>query len=108
MSDDPSSETTGGRLVARLLGRSNEGADYALELSADGHVWSGRASVADADGRVELRSEPSTLPAPAWLERLVLTTLRGAWQRHRAGSGWPRRVARWRPSSEPEGAKGAP
>jgi len=102
MSDD-SPPGTGGRLVARLVASDVERATYALELRAGGEMWEGRAVVTAADGRLEMDRAPSSMPAPVWLEKLVTTTLRGAWQRHRTGSDWPRRLARWRPGSDGDG-----
>jgi hypothetical protein len=93
----------GGRLEAKLVSHTSEQAAYELGLSVASDSWQGRASVADAGGAVSFEPWRSEKAPPDWLTDAARALLRSAWQRRRAGSAWPRRLARWRPGPDAGG-----
>jgi hypothetical protein len=90
----------GGRLQAKLVATNDGGAVYQLALADTLASFSGGARVLESDGAVTFDAWP--LEPPAWLVEGARVLLRAAWQRHRSGQGWPRRLARWRPGPESE------
>jgi hypothetical protein len=90
-----------GRLVLRLVSSDENGVEYAGELSAPEGTWAVNARVGAAgDVRVERPAD-----APDWLVATARATLRTAWRSRKAGTPWPRRLSRWRSTSDDEGAE---
>jgi hypothetical protein len=71
---------------------------YDGELTSASGKYRVLAVVSLSDGAV--RFETRGVPAPPFLLEVARTTLRVAWNAHRAGVAWPRRLSRWR--GEPE------
>ena len=85
----------GGKLSLRLV-TAGESVEYAAELLAGEESFQARVTVAP-DGAVTVDGASG---APDWLIVLTRAVLRTAWRSHATGTPWPRRLTRWRPSSE--------
>ena len=86
-------------MTLRLVS-SGDVVEYAGELSAGGKVFEIRARVATSDGHVDMPVVEGA--PPEWLVSFVRATLRSVWRSSAAGVAWPRRLSRWRPSSDEE------
>ncbi len=87
----------GGKLTLRLVSSEGDAVEYVGELSAGESA--GVTVRVSAAGQVDVLASGA---APDWLVALTRSTLRAAWRSHQAGTPWPRRLSRWRPSQEPE------
>jgi hypothetical protein len=87
----------GGKVTLRLIS-AGDGARYGGELSAG--TEAGQVEIAvSAAGNVTVTQVAGISP-PEWLVAFARATLRTAWRATQAGTPWPRRLSRWRPSSE--------
>jgi hypothetical protein len=90
-------EAHGGKLSLRLVSSSAEHVEYAGALSAEGGEAVDVTVRVNADGQVDVSQAGA---APEWLVALTRATLRTAWRSNKTGTPWPRRLTRWRPSSQ--------
>jgi hypothetical protein len=90
----------GGKVTLRLVSKGDV-VEYDGELSASGQVSKIVARVTVSDGGIDV-SALGEVPPPEWLVAFVRATLRSAWRSSAAGVPWPRRVSRWRKSTDGE------
>ena len=89
-----------GKLTLRLVSSDGESVEYAGELSDADQSWAVTARVG-VQGEVDVERAPG---APDWLVTTTRATLRTAWRASKAGTPWPRRLRRWRATTEDGGA----
>jgi hypothetical protein len=94
----------GGRVELVLEACDEQRAAYQMTLLTASGEWTGRASVAIADGATQVDAEAGEGEGPPrWLTDFVRQLLRTLWNARR-GEGatpWPGRVTRWRDERAP-------
>jgi hypothetical protein len=98
MAVDPNSASDppggGGRVVLRRLEQAASRVVYRAEISEGEETRTFDVAVELPDGGLVLPPEIEGIPA--FLQKVIKTTLRTLWRNHKT-EGFPRRVARWRP-----------
>jgi hypothetical protein len=92
----------GVRFELRLVSEVEGGARYRVALQRSLSEWVGEAEIRGGDGAVEIRFRDAEEP-PSWCTTVVRATLRAMFRERGVTGRYPRRVARWRPSPEPDG-----